>query len=163
MNMWNVLSRMWQDRLRRIIDILEASNVNEIEVSFWGRKFRVSKGSTSSGNADAGPVPQSVTVEQISANKQAEETSSPDVAEEVSGVEIRAPIVGTFYRAPSPESALYVNVGDHISAGQTVCIIEAMKIMNEIESETTGVVAKIVVENAKPVEYGQVLFIIEPD
>jgi acetyl-CoA carboxylase biotin carboxyl carrier protein len=77
-------------------------------------------------------------------------------------VKVVSPMVGTFYRAPAPDADPYVEVGDRIDAGQTVCIIEAMKLMNEIESEVRGRVAKIAVENGQPVEYGQVLFLIDP-
>jgi len=155
---------MWQNRLRRIIDILESSDVNEIEVSFWGRRFRVSKGSPLAENSGINPTSVQETVQQAPIRP---ETISdgliPEGAEEVQGIEVTSPMVGTFYRAPSPESTPFVNVGHHVSVDQTLCIIEAMKIMNEITSETTGRIANILVENAQPVEYGQILFIIEPD
>lgn len=77
-------------------------------------------------------------------------------------VEVKAPIVGTFYRAPSPEAEPFVKEGDMVKKGQVLCIIEAMKLMNEIESEVSGVVRKILVSNGEPIEYGQVLFLIEP-
>jgi acetyl-CoA carboxylase biotin carboxyl carrier protein len=77
-------------------------------------------------------------------------------------VEIRAPIVGTFYRAPAPDAPPYVKEGDRVEKGQVLCIIEAMKLMNEIESEVSGIVKKILVENGEPVEYGQPLFLIQP-
>ena len=77
-------------------------------------------------------------------------------------IEIKAPMVGTFYRAPSPEAPPYINIGDTIEAGQIICIIEAMKLMNEIKSDARGKVVDIQVENAEPVEFGQVLFVIEP-
>ncbi|RIH90193.1 Biotin carboxyl carrier protein of acetyl-CoA carboxylase [Calidithermus terrae] len=77
-------------------------------------------------------------------------------------MEVKAPIVGTFYRAPSPDAEPFVKEGDTVKKGQVLCIIEAMKLMNEIESEVAGVVRKVLVNNGEPVEYGQVLFIIEP-
>lgn len=80
----------------------------------------------------------------------------------VKGVEVKAPIVGTFYRAPSPDAEPFVKEGDMVKKGQVLCIIEAMKLMNEIESDVSGIVRKILVSNGEPVEYGQVLFIIEP-
>ena len=76
---------------------------------------------------------------------------------------VKSPIVGTFYRAPSPESPPYVEVGSHVKKGDTLCIIEAMKIMNEIEADTEGKVVKILVENGQPVEFGQPLFLIDPN
>lgn len=150
---------MWQDRLKKIIDLLEASNVNEIEVSFWGRRFRVSKGNPSGGNKNANPVPVTIPSE----SEAHVEAPVREETEDVKGVEIRAPMVGTFYRGPSPESPPFVEVGSHVTVGQTLCIIEAMKIMNEIESDVTGRVAEIPVENAQPVDYGHLLFTIEPD
>ena len=155
---------MWQDRLRQIIDLLETSDVTEIEVSFWGRKFRVSKGTRPAENPGAGAVPESVLVPTVpSIREKGGEDSTLVPAEETSEVEVRSPMVGTFYGAPSPESEPFVAAGDHVTAGQTLCVIEAMKIMNEIESEMTGRIVKILMENAQPVEYGQLLFVIEPD
>ena len=154
----------WQNRLKQIIKILEASNINEIEVSFWGRKFRVSKGNSESLGANQ--KPQLVTITNpsgVQVDTFETQEISGKIVETSTGVEVRAPMVGTFYRAPSPESPPYVNVGDHVIPGQTLCIIEAMKIMNEIEAEVSGSISKILVENSKPVEYGQPLFIIEPD
>jgi len=90
---------------------------------------------------------------------------SPAAAEEAppsaNVYEVRSPMVGTFYRAPSPDAESYVEVGDSVSIGQTMCIVEAMKLMNEIESETSGKIVKILVENAQPVEYNQTLFLVE--
>ena len=78
-------------------------------------------------------------------------------------VEIKSPMIGTFYRSANPDSPVFVSVGDKITKGQTVCIIEAMKLFNEIESEVSGTIVKILLENATPVEYDQVLFVVEPD
>jgi len=78
-------------------------------------------------------------------------------------VPIVSPMVGTFYAAPSPDAAVFVRQGDHVSKGQVVCIVEAMKLMNEIESEVSGTVVRVAVENAAPVEFGQALFMVEPD
>ncbi|MFQ6618881.1 MAG: acetyl-CoA carboxylase biotin carboxyl carrier protein, partial [Fidelibacterota bacterium] len=92
----------------------------------------------------------------------AQPTVNEEVAREVKETfEVRSPMVGTFYRAPSPDAVPFVEKGDYVRVGQTLCIIEAMKLMNEIESETDGVVVDILVENAQPVEYNQPLFIIE--
>ena len=149
----------WQARLHTIIDILEASDVNEIEVSFFGRKFRVTKSAPVENSLISTPASQMVQTEPTVDNRPSAPESSP-VSE---NVEITAPMVGTFYRAPSPESPFFVEEGDRVTAGQTLCIIEAMKIMNEIESEVTGRISKILMENAQAVEYGQALFVIEPD
>ena len=149
----------WQARLHTIIDILEASDVNEIEVSFFGRKYRVTKSAPVENSLVSASASQMVQTAIPVDNRSLVSEPAP-VSE---NVEITAPMVGTFYRAPSPESPFFVEEGDRVTAGQTLCIIEAMKIMNEIESEVTGRISKILMENAKAVEYGQALFVIEPD
>lgn len=157
----------WQARLQRLIEILETSEINEIEVGFWGRKFRVSKTVSptvvTSGNREL----QTVTVQETevsdptSASKPEEDETITELVEEET-VEVTAPMVGTYYSAPTPDAEVFVKVGDNVTTGQTLCIIEAMKIMNEIEAETTGSIKKILVENAQPVEFGQSLFVILP-
>ena len=157
----------WQARLQRLIEILETSEINEIEVGFWGRKFRVSKTVSptvvTSGNREL----QTVTVQETevsdptSASKPEEDENVTELVEEET-VEVTAPMVGTYYSAPTPDAEVFVKVGDNVTTGQTLCIIEAMKIMNEIEAETTGSIKKILVENAQPVEFGQSLFVILP-
>jgi acetyl-CoA carboxylase biotin carboxyl carrier protein len=157
----------WQARLQRLIEILETSEINEIEVGFWGRKFRVSKTVSptvvTSGNREV----QTVTVQETevsdptSASKPEEDETITELVEEET-VEVTAPMVGTYYSAPTPDAEVFVKVGDNVTTGQTLCIIEAMKIMNEIEAETTGSIKKILVENAQPVEFGQSLFVILP-
>jgi acetyl-CoA carboxylase biotin carboxyl carrier protein len=87
---------------------------------------------------------------------------APETAAATNLIEVKSPMVGTFYRAPAPEAPPYVEVGSSVTKGQTLCILEAMKLMNELESEVDGVVREILVSNAEPVEYGQVLFRIEP-
>ena len=150
----------WQSRLRTIIDILETSEVNEIEVSFFGRKIRVSKGSVVNSIQSPVQVENITEPQPISENINTNQTSQTQVPP---GIEIKAPMVGTFYRSPSPESASFVNEGDHVSVGQVICIIEAMKIMNEIESETSGQITKVNAEDGDAIEYGQPLFFIDPD
>ena len=157
----------WQARLQRLIEILETSEINEIELGFWGRKFRVSKTVSptvvTSGNREV----QTVTVQETevsdptSASKPEEDETVTELVEEET-VEVTAPMVGTYYSAPTPDAEVFVKVGDNVTTGQTLCIIEAMKIMNEIEAETTGSIKKILVENAQPVEFGQSLFVILP-
>ncbi len=90
-------------------------------------------------------------------------TAASTPAPAISGETVKAPIVGTFYGSPSPDSPVFVSVGDRIAKGQVLCIIEAMKLMNEVESEVAGTLRQILVENAQPVEYDQPLFIVEPD
>ncbi len=156
---------MWQDKLKEIIYILENSNVNEIEVNFWGRKYRVSKQANvvvQDGSIPIEKSPRSVNEDQnISLNEsETPESNTSDIDE---GEELLSPMPGTFYSAPTPEDPSFVNVGDEVKKGQTLCIIEAMKIMNEIESEYDGTIADIKVNNGDPVEYNQILFIINPN
>ena len=155
---------MWQDKLKEIIYILENSNVNEIEVNFWGRKYRVSKQANvvvQDGSIPIEKSPRSVNEDQnISLNEsETPESNTSDIDE---GEELLSPMPGTFYSAPTPEDPSFVNVGDEVKKGQTLCIIEAMKIMNEIESEFDGTITDIKVNNGDPVEYNQTLFTINP-
>lgn len=147
--------------IQQLIDLLEKSNINEIEISRWGRKIRVSKGNGIP--VQAAPVVPAPA--ESAAEKPAQTPASPaEESKPATGAKthtVVSPMVGTFYRAPEPDADPFVKVGDHVTVGQTLCIIEAMKIMNEIESDVSGVVAEILVENAQPVEYNQPLFIIE--
>ena len=156
---------MWQDKLKEIIYILENSNVNEIEVKFWGRKYRVSKQANvvvQDGSIPIEKSPRSVNEDQnISLNES--ETPESNTSDSEEGEELLSPMPGTFYSAPTPEDPSFVNVGDEVKKGQTLCIIEAMKIMNEIESEYDGTITDIKVNNGDPVEYNQTLFIINPN
>ena len=156
---------MWQDKLKEIIYILENSNVNEIEVNFWGRKYRVSKQANvvvQDGSIPIEKSPRSVNEDQnISLNEGV--TPESNTSEREEGEELLSPMPGTFYSAPTPEDSSFVNVGDEVKKGQTLCIIEAMKIMNEIESEYDGTIIDIKVNNGDPVEYNQTLFIINPN
>ena len=155
---------MWQDKLKEIIYILENSNVNEIEVNFWGRKYRVSKQANvvvQDGSIPIEKSPRSVNEDQnISLNES--ETPESNTSDSDEGEELLSPMPGTFYSAPTPEDPSFVNVGDEVKKGQTLCIIEAMKIMNEIESEFDGTITDVKVNNGDPVEYNQTLFIINP-
>jgi acetyl-CoA carboxylase biotin carboxyl carrier protein len=147
--------------IKQLIKIVEKSDIGEIELVEEGRKIRISKNSrlSSSGGPGNGmvnpvyiqspmPAPQSVMVPQ-------------EAADSDKYYEVRSPMVGTFYRSPAPDADPYVEVGDSVSEGTTLCIIEAMKLMNEIESEIQGRISQILVENTQPVEYNQVLFLIE--
>ena len=156
---------MWQDKLKEIIYILENSEVNEIEVNFWGRKYRVSKQASvvvqeSSGLASKGATQNAV---QLNPNPlESENTPASDDNESFDGEDQLSPMPGTFYSAPTPEDEPFVSTGDVVKKGQVLCIIEAMKIMNEIESEFDGTIMKVNVNNGDPVEYNQPLFIIKP-
>ena len=148
---------MWQDKLKEIIYILENSDVNEIEVTFWGKKFRVLK---SSPNVTTSSPNKAI-------NTKNSQSSSSDNLEnknldEENKISILSPMPGVFYSSQSPDKPPYVEEGDTIKSGQVLCIIESMKIMNEIESEHNGVIKKILVNNSDPVEFNQPLYIIEP-
>jgi acetyl-CoA carboxylase biotin carboxyl carrier protein len=160
---------MLKKRVQEIIDLVEQNNVHEIEVStWWGRKIRVTKNAQGTGTNGIG-VPVTVLAPNHNPGVaeaplvQAPESPPSELLEDLSRYqEIRAPIVGTFYRRPSPESPPYINIGDRITKGQIICIIEAMKIMNEIESDVSGTVVDILVEDTSPVEYNQELVRVEP-
>lgn len=144
---------------------MENSAVDEIEIKEEGLHVRVSRKGMHPGVQVPLNSPPSSTV--VSAPPQIK-TEAPSavppapVQTELKYVEVRSPIVGTFYRAPAPDADPYVEVGQIVQPKQVLCIVEAMKLMNEIESEVSGRIVKILVENAQPVEYNQVLFLIEP-
>ena len=158
---------MWQDKLKEIIYILENSNVNEIEIKSWGHQYRVVKNSAliSSGSQSLEqPVvvgKQKVESQNNFKNKN-NLTASQSNNEDTKKEKVLSPMPGTFYAAPTPENNNFVKVGDNVKKGQTLCIIEAMKIMNEIESDFDGVLTEIKVDNGNPVEYNQILFVINP-
>lgn len=151
------------DELRALIRLVEESDIDELEIGRWGRTVRIVKRRpNSSGGA---PVAPSAPVGSAPPQNPAEIAESTGrVGEEKAGAEhyvVESPMVGTFYRAPAPEAPPFVEIGDTVRVGQTLCILEAMKLMNELQSEVNGVVRKILAENTAPVEYGQPLFEIE--
>ena len=150
---------MWQDKLKEIIYILENSDVNEIDINFWGRKYRVVK-SPGINIVDQKSKNNSQDVSQIDQLDSSDDTSiSSSINSDHSN--ILSPMPGTFYAAPSPEADLFVKAGDTVNKGDTLCIIEAMKIMNEIEAESTGIISEVLIKNGDPVEYNQPLFKIK--
>jgi acetyl-CoA carboxylase biotin carboxyl carrier protein len=148
--------------IKAIIDLMKKNSVTEFELEKQDFKIRLKRGSNGSGAVAAYDDPTALTGAQllpaIPTVVQATQVAAP-VSNEV---EIKSPMIGTFYRAPSPESAAYIEVGSEVSPETVVCIIEAMKVMNEIKAEAKGVVTQVMVENAKPVEFGQPLFKIRP-
>ena len=149
---------MYIKEIKDMINLMNENGLTELEIEKEGVRIKLRKGSggyekaveyvtqpQSQGAAGGSPAAQA-----------AAEVKKPNT------IEIKAPMVGTFYRSPSPEATPYVNVGDSIEVGQVLCIIEAMKLMNEIKSEVKGKIVDIQVDNAEPVEFGQVLFVIEP-
>ena len=150
--------------IRKLIQLVKRTGIGELEVSEGGRTVRIS--ANTHGPAPAAPVQAPVAQASAAAPvphvAQAPAQTAIPAAPEQRYVKVVSPMVGTFYRAPAPDADSYVEVGDQIDLGQTVCIIEAMKLMNEIEAEVRGRVAQISVENGQPVEYGQTLFLIDP-
>lgn len=145
--------------IKEMIALMNENNLMELEIEKEGMRIRLKKESAAdkmSGSPAMMGMPHfTVTQEQAPAQPAKEEAKK-------NLLEIKAPMVGTFYRAPSPEAPPFVEVGQTIDAGQVVCIIEAMKLMNEIKSEVRGKVVEVVAENGHPIEFGQPLFLIEP-
>ena len=143
-------------KLKKLIDLVQESGISELEVTEGEEKVRIAKQLT------AAPVAQVYAPAPVAAAPAAAPAPAAAVAApaQPAGHEVKSPMVGTFYRASSPEAKSFVEVGDSVKAGQTLCIIEAMKLLNEIESDATGVVKAILIENGQPVEFGEPLFII---
>jgi len=154
--------------IRRLVKLVETSGISELEIEEKESRIYISKyGSAAPGavNYTVGapqhaPAPHPVAQHPAPASAPAPE-SAPAANEKLH--EIKSPIVGTFYRSPAPDADSYVKVGDRVEQGSVLCIVEAMKLMNEIECDISGTVAKIMVDNGRPVEYGQLLFLIKPD
>ena len=147
-------------KIRRLIELLEGSDVNEIEITEGEESVRISRGGQVQVAQAPAAVPQAAPA---AAAAPAEAPAAPAEVPQESGIYQEAPMVGTFYRAPSPEAEPYVREGDYVNVGDTLCVIEAMKLFNEIESEHAGRVKKILVENAQPVEFGEPLILIDPE
>jgi acetyl-CoA carboxylase biotin carboxyl carrier protein len=159
---------MRPSKIRMLIKLVEESNIGELEVSSWGRKVSIRKkigSSNDNGNHHAPVAPANPTVVAPQSRIDQLEIATQEPKSGVTKkelIEIKSPMVGTFYKAPAPDAKPYVEIGQVIRPGQVVCIVEAMKLMNEIEAEMPGRVVEVLLENAKPVQYGQPLFLIEP-
>ncbi|OQX91017.1 MAG: acetyl-CoA carboxylase, biotin carboxyl carrier protein [candidate division Zixibacteria bacterium 4484_95] len=156
---------MKTSKIKALIKLVEESNIAELEIWHWGKRIRIRKKITGNGNDSnlSNQLIEAIDDKKVKTNIEADETSLIEpVATDKNLLEIKSPMVGTFYRAPAPDAEPFIDVGERIVRGQTVCIIEAMKLMNEIESEYDGRVVKILVQNAQPVQFGQPLFLIEP-
>jgi acetyl-CoA carboxylase biotin carboxyl carrier protein len=143
-------------KLKKLIDLVQESGIAELEITEGEEKVRINR--TGSGNPAVYFPQQAQAAAPVAAGPAAAPVAVP-VAE--TGHTLKSPMVGTFYRSPSPGSPPFVEVGQTVSKGQTLCIIEAMKLLNEIESDASGTIRSALVENGQPVEYGQPLFIIE--
>ena len=165
--------------VKKLIEMLDGSSVDSVEISTEkGMKIRISKTAQARPGVHSAPpalqpepqpqlaiasVRNPTPAEGVSAVAEPAETAARQESPKSNLLEVKSPMVGTYYAQPEPGAAAYVSPGQRVSKGQVLCIIEAMKIMNEIESEYSGVVKEILVEDAQPVEYGQVLFRIEPN
>jgi acetyl-CoA carboxylase biotin carboxyl carrier protein len=148
-------------KIKTLIDLVQQSGIAELEITEGEEKVRISR--TGNGGHFMQPMaPTSVVLpNEYGGAPQPAGAAAPAAAAEVAGHVLKSPMVGTFYRSPSPGSPSFVEVGQTVTKGQTLCIIEAMKLLNEIESDAAGVVKKILSDNGQAVEYGQPLFIIE--
>ncbi len=155
--------------VKKLLDLISESEVDEVSIEEGDFKIKVKKTSEVSQPAVQYQIPQQPQAPQQpaqpqpSASADSGEGDSKESESKPDGEVVTSPIVGTFYEASSPDSDPFVKVGDHVDAGETLCIVEAMKIMNEIEAEFSGTVQKILVENGSPVEFEQPLFIIKKD
>lgn len=160
--------------IKKLVKIIDSCDITEIEIDEEGTKIRVVKSKPAQNETPH--IIQYATPPAMQMMPMAQPAAAPEAALPKAGektaeklpvkenlIEVRSPIVGTFYRAPSPNADPYVQVGTKVGTGTVLCIIEAMKLMNEIECEVSGTISKILVENAQPVEYNQVLFLIDPD
>jgi len=159
---------MKEEEIRRLVKIVEESNISELEISRWGKTIKISKFSQNShlaANSTSEPTYPALPTQSVQPKADVNKADLPAEEKPVTTsnktTEIKAPMVGTFYRAPSPDAKPYVDVNQPIKTGQVLCIIEAMKLMNEIESEYDGLIVEVLVENGQPVEYNQPLFRIE--
>ncbi len=139
------------DEIKALIDLLKDTDISEIQIEKEGVKLKLRR---------ERHFPASFEIVEKAAGESKEPVAEKEDTSHL--VTVTSPIVGTFYRAPSPDAEPFVEVGSEVKKGQVLCIIEAMKLMNEIESEVDGVVVRILVENGQPVEYGEPLFLIEP-
>jgi len=147
-------------KVKKLVEILDESGLAEIEITEGEESVRITR--QPSNISATAPVATAVSAEN---SEKVSQTADPALIQaietEEEGHVITAPMVGTFYASPSPGTAAFVHVGDQISEGDTLCIIEAMKMMNQIEAEVSGIVTSIRVQNGEPVEYGQILFVID--
>lgn len=161
---------MKTSEIRDLIDFISKTGLNEVNIETKELKLHVKREPDQKVFKSTSAAPmvttQAPAVQTLPVATQAPVTQTKAEASSASGgktLEIKSPMIGTFYRSSNPDTPPFISVGDKVTKGQTVCIIEAMKLFNEIESEVSGTVVKVLLENATPVEYDQVLFVVEPD
>ncbi len=145
--------------IKAIIDLMKKNSLSEFELERQDFKIKLKRGTTNVTQYEEVPVPYAPAQNMIGVSPP---LGLPGPSNSSGESEIKSPMIGTFYRAPSPESANYVEVGTEVNPDTVVCIIEAMKVMNEIKAEVKGVITQILVDNAKPVEFGQPMFKVRP-
>ncbi|REL28422.1 acetyl-CoA carboxylase biotin carboxyl carrier protein [Thalassotalea euphylliae] len=148
-------------KIKKLIELVEESGINEIEISEGEESIRINKGGTmvAAPVMQAAPMAAPAPVAPAAAPAAPAEAASAPAA--LSGHIVRSPMVGTFYASPSPDAPSFVEVGQHVNAGDTLCIVEAMKMMNQIEADKSGVIKEILAQNEDAIEFDQPLFIIE--
>jgi acetyl-CoA carboxylase biotin carboxyl carrier protein len=150
-------------KLKKLIDLVEESGISELELTEGEEKVRISRNlpqNQSVVHYAQAPMMQQAAAPAASAPAAAPAEAAPAAPAAIEGHVVKSPMVGTFYRSPSPDAKAFVDIGSSVGVGDTLCIIEAMKLLNEIESDHAGVIKAILVENGQPVEYGEPLFII---
>lgn len=147
-------------KLKTLIDLVQQSGIAELEITEGEEKVRISRFG-SPGTQMATPQPMMVPATAMPAVELAEPAAPVETPAEAEGHAVKSPMVGTFYRSSAPGAKAFVEVGQTVKTGETICIIEAMKLLNEIEADHDGVIKAILVENGQPVEYGQPLFVID--
>jgi len=147
-------------KLKKLIDLVEESGIAELELTEDGEKVRISRNFTANAPMQQQYAPMQYAVGQQGNAPQAPAVAVVDTPVAEEGHAVKSPMVGTFYRSASPDSKAFVEIGDTVEVGDTLCIIEAMKLLNEIEADKAGVIKKILVDNGLAVEYGEPLFII---
>jgi len=144
-------------KIKKLIELVEESGINELEISEGEESVRICRGAPMAAIPVAAPIMQAAPVAAVSAN-----TTSVEAVEPVlTGHVVRSPMVGTFYASASPDSPVFAKVGQHVNAGDTLCIVEAMKMMNQIEADKSGVIKEVLAQNEDAIEFDQPLFIIE--
>jgi acetyl-CoA carboxylase biotin carboxyl carrier protein len=153
--------------IRQLIKMVESADISEFEIEEEGNKIRISKNSSTNSNSETHVIPAMMPQMQMpmpvapAVTPVAASAETPVAVKNDNVVEVRSPMVGTFYRSAGPDSDPYTDINKTVKAGDVLCIVEAMKLMNEIETEVSGKIVEILVENAQPVEYNQALFLVE--
>jgi acetyl-CoA carboxylase biotin carboxyl carrier protein len=159
-------NEMKTTEIRDLIDFIAQSGLNEVDIETKELKLHVKREPDQKVMKSAAPImaaPVAVAAPAVAAPVAAPATQKTEKAAGKNTIDIKSPMIGTFYRSSNPDSPPFVSVGDNVTKGQVVCIIEAMKLFNEIESEVSGTIVKAMIENSSPVEYDQLLFVVEPD